>query len=102
MVKTIFLRMSTQPQLLNSIVLTASVFFAAFLFFFFNLWFLSSVTFAEWSKDVIFASDTPTIVNRLEGEQETFKGGMWRKHPLFTLTVYPLVQALQWVPLLDQ
>ena len=101
MVKTIFPRVSTQPQLLKSKVLTASVFFTAFLFFLFNLWFLSSVTFADWGKDLIFASDTPTIVNRLEGEK-TFRGGMWNKHPLFTLTVYPLVQALQWLPFLDE
>ena len=98
MVKTLFSRISTQPRLLKSKVLTASVFFSAFLFFFFNLWFLSPVTFAE--KDVIFEADTSIIVAKLAGVR-TFDDSQFLNHPFFFLTAYPLVRAFQWTSFID-
>jgi hypothetical protein len=98
MVKTIFLRVSTQPQWLESKVLTASVFFTAFLFFLFNLWFLSPVTFAR--DNVIFGADTSGVFDELG--QVISSDNDFFKHPFFTLTAYPLVHALQWAPFLDE
>jgi hypothetical protein len=90
--------MSTQPRLLESRVLTAGVFLTAFLFFLFNLWYLSPITFPE--NNIIFGADTTRIVNRLEGV-ETWNDSAWMRHPFFFLTAYPLVRAFQWAPFLD-
>ena len=98
MIKTIFRRVSTQPQWLKSKVLTASVFFTAFLFFLFNLWFWSPVTFH--TRPIMFGADSKNLIEEL-GQVKSSDNDFF-KHPFFYLTAYPLVHAFQWVPFLDE